>query len=59
VWAAALCAAVADTDGLTRMSQAAVGHAARFGWEATTDATLEVYRDAVAARSARLVVAGS
>ena len=59
VWAAALCTAVADTDGLTRMSQAAVGHAARFGWEATTDATLEVYRDAVAARSARLVVAGS
>jgi D-inositol-3-phosphate glycosyltransferase len=58
-WAARLCATVADREALTRMSQAAVGHAARFGWDATTDSTLEVYRDALAARSARLVVAGS
>jgi len=59
VWAATLCRAVADPLVLQRMSQAAVGHAAGFGWDATTDATLEVYRDALAGRSARLVVAGS
>jgi D-inositol-3-phosphate glycosyltransferase len=57
VWARALCDAVSDPDRLHRMSQSAVGHAARFGWDATTDATLEVYRDALAARAHRLVAA--
>jgi len=57
VWARALCDAVSDPDRLHRMSQSAVGHAARFGWDATTDATLEVYRDALAARAHRLAAA--
>jgi D-inositol-3-phosphate glycosyltransferase len=56
VWAATLCGLVSDADRLRLMSQAAVGHAARFGWDATADATLEVYRDAMASRG-RLAVA--
>jgi len=58
-WADVLCAAVADPALMRQWSRAAVGHAARFGWDATTDATLEVYRDAIAERSGRLVVAST
>ncbi|MFN8170189.1 MAG: glycosyltransferase, partial [Candidatus Nanopelagicales bacterium] len=58
-WGRALCDVVGDRDRLERWSQAAVGHASRFGWDATADATLEVYRDAMWSRSRRLAVAGT
>jgi D-inositol-3-phosphate glycosyltransferase len=40
-----------------RMAAAAVGQAQRFSWDATVDATLEVYRAAAAGVPARLAVA--
>jgi D-inositol-3-phosphate glycosyltransferase len=59
VWAEVLCSVVGDPERLARWSRAAVLHASRFGWDATAAATLEVYRDALAGRSAagRLAVA--
>jgi D-inositol-3-phosphate glycosyltransferase len=59
VWAEVLCSVVGDPERLARWSRAAVLHASRFGWDATADATLEVYRDALAGRAAagRLAVA--
>ncbi|MDA8434591.1 MAG: D-inositol-3-phosphate glycosyltransferase [Actinomycetales bacterium] len=59
VWAETLCSVVGDPGRLARWSRAAVLHASRFGWDATAAATLEVYRDALAGRSAagRLAVA--
>jgi D-inositol-3-phosphate glycosyltransferase len=57
-WAAALCSAVGDPARLATWSRNAVTHAAGFGWDATADATLEVYRDAMADhRAHRLAVA--
>jgi D-inositol-3-phosphate glycosyltransferase len=58
-WGAALSDAVSDRDRLARWSRDAVVHASGFGWEATADATLEVYRDAMAAHAGRLAVAGT
>jgi D-inositol-3-phosphate glycosyltransferase len=58
-WAAALSDVIADRPRLARWSRDAVVHASRFGWDATADATLEVYRDAMAARTRRLAVAGT
>jgi D-inositol-3-phosphate glycosyltransferase len=52
-WAEALCSVVSDPERLGRWSRNAVVHAAGFGWDATADATLEVYRDAMADRVAR------
>jgi D-inositol-3-phosphate glycosyltransferase len=52
-WAEALCSVVSDPERLDRWSRNAVVHAAGFGWDATADATLEVYRDAMADRVAR------
>ncbi len=59
VWAEVLCSVVGDPERLARWSRAAVLHASRFGWDATAAATLEVYRDALAGRTAagRLAVA--
>ena len=57
VWADALCGVVRDPATLERWSRAAVAHAAGFGWEATADATYEVYRDAMAEHAGRLAVA--
>jgi D-inositol-3-phosphate glycosyltransferase len=59
VWGAALADVIGDRPRLERWSRDAVTHASRFGWDATADATLEVYRDAMAARAGRLAVAGS
>ncbi len=60
VWADALCRVVSDREQLARWSVGAVAHAARFGWGSTADATLDVYRDAMADRAvARRVLAGS
>jgi D-inositol-3-phosphate glycosyltransferase len=53
VWADALARALADRDTLARWSRGALAHAAGFGWEATADATLEVYRSALAERAGR------
>jgi D-inositol-3-phosphate glycosyltransferase len=53
VWAEALCGVVADRARLARWSAGAVAHAGRFGWAATADSTLEVYRDAMADRAGR------
>jgi D-inositol-3-phosphate glycosyltransferase len=58
-WGAALSDAVSDRERLARWSRNAVVHASRFGWDATADATLEVYRDAMAAHAGRLAVAGT
>jgi D-inositol-3-phosphate glycosyltransferase len=57
-WAAALCSVVGDPDRLRTWSRNAVQHASHFGWDATADATLEVFRDAMADR-ASLAVARS
>ena len=51
VWACALADALADPETLERWSLGAVEHAAHFGWEATADATLDVYRGALAERA--------
>ena len=57
-WAAALCSVVGDPERLRVWSRNAVEHASHFGWDATADATLEVFRDAMADR-AGLAVARS
>jgi D-inositol-3-phosphate glycosyltransferase len=57
VWADVLCAVVTDHERLARWSRTAVLHASRFGWDATADATLQVYRDALAGRSVDAAVA--
>jgi D-inositol-3-phosphate glycosyltransferase len=59
VWGAALSDAVSDRTRLARWSREAVVHASRFGWEATADATVEVYRDAMSSHAGRLAVAGT
>ena len=59
VWGAALSDVIADRRRLERWSRDAVVHASRFGWDATADATLEVYRDAMASHAGRLAVAGT
>ncbi|MBI1378729.1 MAG: D-inositol-3-phosphate glycosyltransferase [Frankiales bacterium] len=58
VWAQALCSVVTDPARRATWARGAVAHAARFGWDATADATLEIYRDALADR-AGLALAGS
>ncbi len=58
-WAVELTDVITDPDRLARWSRAAVVHASGFGWDATADATVEVYRDAMAAHARRLAVAGS
>jgi D-inositol-3-phosphate glycosyltransferase len=59
VWAETLRGALEDRGRLARWSVGAVAHASRFGWDATAAATLEVYRDAMAARAAGPLVAAS
>jgi D-inositol-3-phosphate glycosyltransferase len=58
-WATALADVIGDRARLERWSCDAVAHASRFGWDATADATLEVYRDAMEAHAGRLAVAGT
>jgi D-inositol-3-phosphate glycosyltransferase len=58
-WAVALCSVVSDPSRLREWSRNAIAHASRFGWDATADATLDIYRDALAERSSGLAVAGS
>jgi D-inositol-3-phosphate glycosyltransferase len=53
-WADVLGGLLADPGRRERLADGAVAQAARFGWDATVDATLGVYRDARAERSARL-----
>ncbi len=48
----------ADRRRLATLGDRAVSHAARFGWGATTDRLLEVYRPAVADRTASPIDAG-
>jgi D-inositol-3-phosphate glycosyltransferase len=57
VWGAVLATALADRATLERWSRGAVAHASRFGWDATADATLDLYRDAMASHSGSLAVA--
>jgi len=52
VWSDALTGVITDRDRLGRWSRAAVLHASHFGWDATAAATLDVYRDALADRTA-------
>ncbi|CAB4849399.1 unannotated protein [freshwater metagenome] len=59
VWAETLGRTVTDPGLLRRLSAGATAHASRFGWEATAEATLEVYRDAMAERGASRIRAGS
>ncbi|MFN8157192.1 MAG: D-inositol-3-phosphate glycosyltransferase [Candidatus Nanopelagicales bacterium] len=51
VWACALAEALTDRDTLDRWSLGAVEHAAHFGWDATAEATLDVYRAALLERA--------
>ena len=61
VWADALSDVVADRARLRRAGRAAPSCTpSHFGWDATADATLEVYRDAMAPSAPRrLAVAGT
>lgn len=52
-WAGALGGLLDDAVARRRMSAAAVQHAARFSWDATVEATLGVYADAVGHRPHR------
>lgn len=52
-WAAALTSLL-DDGTRSRLAAQAPAHAARFGWDVTVDATLEVYRGARAERLERL-----
>jgi D-inositol-3-phosphate glycosyltransferase len=54
-WATGLSGLLAAPETRERMARAAVRHASRFSWDATVDATLDVYRAAGAAR--RLAIA--
>ena len=58
-WADALCSVIRDRPRLALWSRNAVDHAQRFGWDATADATLDVYRAVMASRAAGLPVASS
>ena len=58
-WADALCSVIRDRPRLALWSRNAVDHAQRFGWDATADATLDVYRAGLASRAAGLPVASS
>lgn len=53
VWAGSLAGLLDDPVRRSAMQLAAVGHAGRFSWDATVEATLQVYA-AARARSARL-----
>jgi D-inositol-3-phosphate glycosyltransferase len=54
VWADALAGLLADPARRRRLAAGAVTQAARFGWDATVDATLDVYSAARAERALRL-----
>jgi D-inositol-3-phosphate glycosyltransferase len=45
-WAKVVGDLLADRAGRERLSRGAIGHAAKFSWDATVDALLEVYRGA-------------
>ena len=49
-WGQELSALLAAPEERARLAAGAVAHASRFGWDATADATLEVYTEALAAR---------
>ncbi|MEO7752698.1 MAG: D-inositol-3-phosphate glycosyltransferase [Terracoccus sp.] len=51
-WADAVGSLLSDRPRLATLGDRAVRHAAQFGWGATTDRLLEVYRQAVADRTA-------
>jgi D-inositol-3-phosphate glycosyltransferase len=59
VWAQTLCGLVGDRVRLSRLSIGAVTHAAQFGWDATAEATIDVYRDALAGRASQRALAGA
>ncbi len=57
VWGAVLATSLADRGTRARWSRGAVAHAARFGWDATADATVDLYRDAMASHPGSLASA--
>jgi D-inositol-3-phosphate glycosyltransferase len=58
-WADALCRVVGDRETLSLWSKGAARHAGGFGWDATAEATIDVYRAAMAERAPRVVGARS
>jgi len=46
-WATAISQVLSDTDLAAKLQQGAISHAAKFGWDRTTDELLEVYQHAV------------
>ncbi|GAB95842.1 putative glycosyltransferase [Kineosphaera limosa NBRC 100340] len=55
-WARALASLLADPDERARLGDLAVQHAAGFGWPATAEHLVDVYREAVAHRRAAAAV---
>jgi D-inositol-3-phosphate glycosyltransferase len=55
-WARALCDLLSAPEERARLAAGALEHAARFGWDATADATLAVYAEALDARRAGAAV---
>jgi D-inositol-3-phosphate glycosyltransferase len=55
-WARTLCELLSAPEERARLAAGALEHAARFGWDATADATLEVYAEALDARRAGAAV---
>jgi D-inositol-3-phosphate glycosyltransferase len=55
-WAQVLCDLLSAPDERARLAVGALEHAARFGWDATADATLAVYAEALDARRAGAAV---
>ncbi len=51
IWADAIAGLLADPERARGLREAAVAHAAAFGWPRTTDRLLEVYAEAVAERA--------
>ena len=59
VWANALCSVVRNPEALEALSRGAIAHASQFGWEATAESTIDVFRDALADRAAASPTAGT
>jgi D-inositol-3-phosphate glycosyltransferase len=55
-WARTLCELLSAPEERARLAAGALEHAARFGWDATADATLAVYAEALDARRAGAAV---
>ena len=58
-WADALESLLLDHDRRQTLSRKAVGHAALFGWDRTTERLYEVYVEASRARRDALLAAGA